>query len=203
VLTLPRLFAALGSAAAAVVLAACSASTAAPGASSSAPTGGSAGASATASPSPSNPYGVLAVDPPGPADPVLVVHGGSAGTVSLTLAQLEALGTTTITVDEPFVKQRLSFTGVPMSAVLTRAGIPAGAYLTTKALNDYDYANQASAFTASDALIATRRGDSPVPFDAGGPIRLVYPDGSPLSSVLDAWNWSIGAIDVTPQGSAG
>ena len=194
--TFPRLSAVLGSAATVVVLAACSATPATPVVT------GSSSATASASPSASNPYGVLAVDPPGPTEPVLTLHGGSAGTVTLTLAQLEALGTTTITVDEPFVKQRLSFTGVPMSAVLARAGIQAGAYVTTRALNDYDYANVASAFTASNALIATRRGDGPVPFDAGGPIRIVFPDGSTMSSVLDAWNWSIASIDVTPQGSA-
>ena len=194
--TFPRLSAVLGSAATVAVLAACSATPATPVVT------GSSSATASASPSASNPYGVLAVDPPGPTEPVLTLHGGSAGTVTLTLAQLEALGTTTITVDEPFVKQRLSFTGVPMSAVLARAGIQAGAYVTTRALNDYDYANVASAFTASNALIATRRGDGPVPFDAGGPIRIVFPDGSTMSSVLDAWNWSIASIDVTPQGSA-
>ena len=182
-----------------VVLAACSATTptsSAGSATTPAPT------TTSATPSASNPYGTLTVDPPGPTDAVLTLHGGSAGTVSLTLAQLEALGTTTVTVDEPFVKQRVTFTGVPLSAVLAKAGIPAGSYLTTRALNDYDYANVASAFTDSDALIATRRGDGPVPFDAGGPIRIVFPDGSALSSVLDAWNWSIASIDVTPQGSA-
>lgn len=190
----------LGALAAAVVLTACGSSTTPAASSSSTQTASPSAASA--SPSSTNPYGTLTVDPPGPTDPVLTLHGGSAGTVTLTMAQLEALGTTTITVDEPFVKQRLSFTGVPMSAVLTRAGIPAGAYVTTKALNDYDYANVASSFTASDALIATRRGDGPVPFDAGGPIRIVFPDGSAMSSVLDAWNWSLASIDVTPQGSA-
>jgi hypothetical protein len=194
--TFPRLTAVLGSAVTVMLLAACAGTPPAPVVT------GSSTAAASASPSASNPYGVLAVDPPGPTEPVLTLHGGSAGTVTMTLAQLEALGTTTITVDEPFVKQRLSFTGVPMSAVLARAGIQAGAYVTTRALNDYDYANVASAFTDSNALIATRRGDGPVPFDAGGPIRIVFPDGSTMSSVLDAWNWSIASIDVTPQGSA-
>ena len=200
-LTFSRLSVVLAATAATAVLAACSA----PAATSPAPASSAPAPAATSSPTPSasNPYGTLTVDPPGPNDAVLTLHGGSAGTVSLTLAQLEALGTTTVTVDEPFVKQRVTFTGVPMSAVLARAGIPAGSSVTTRALNDYDYVNVASAFTGSDALIATRRGDGPVPFDAGGPIRIVFPDGSALSSVLDAWNWSIASIDVTAQGSAG
>ena len=151
----------------------------------------------SASASPTNPYGTPpAVDPPGPTEPVLVVSGGSAGPQSFTLAQLEALGTTTITIDEPFIKKRQSFTGVPMAAVLATAGIPATATIYTKALNDYEYAAPASNFIGSQALIATQRDGQPVPFDAGGPIRIVFPDGSPLSSVLDAWNWSLSSIAV-------
>jgi len=155
---------------------------------------------ASPSASPTNPYGTMSVDPPGPNDPVLTVTGGSAGPTSFTLAQLEELGTTAVALDEPFVKRRLAFTGVPMSAVLDKAGIPAGATITTKALNDYEYANLASALTGSQALIATRRGEGPVPFDAGGPIRIVFPDSSPLSTTLDAWNWSMSSIRVTAGG---
>jgi hypothetical protein len=50
-------------------------------------------------------------------------------------------------------------------------------------------------------LIATRRDNAPIPYDQGGPIRIVFPDGAPLSSVLDAWNWSLATIDVTNAGS--
>jgi len=125
------------------------------------------------------------------------VCSSDLGPVALTLAQLEALGTETVTIDEPFVKERLAFSGVAMEKVLAKAGIPAGEKITTKALNDYEYANLASAFTGSHAIIATRRGDQPVPFDAGGPIRIIFPDGSSLASTLDAWNWSIASIRLT------
>jgi len=165
---------------------------------------GSAGVPATsASPSATNPYGTVTVDPPGPNDPVLTVSGGTAGTVSFTVRQLEALGLTTVTVSEPFVKKQETFTGVPMSAVLTKAGIPSGARIDTVALNDYHYANVSSAFSDSSGLIATRVGAGPVPFDAGGPIRLVFPDGSALSTVLDAWNWSLATITVTTSDTTG
>lgn len=117
--------------------------------------------------------------------------------MSLTLEQLEALGTQEITIDEPFVKKRQTFTGVPLATVLAKAGIPETATLNTVALNDYQYSNTASALVGSNALIATRRDGQPVPYDQGGPVRLVFPDGSPLSTVLDAWNWSLTSIDVT------
>jgi hypothetical protein len=154
--------------------------------------------SPTASPSSSSPYGTLTIDPAGPDDAVLEVDGGSSGHQAFTLVQLEALGTTTVTVDEPFVKKRQSFTGVPLSTILAKAGIAGGVRITTHALNDYDYANVASAFTGSEAIVATQRDASRIPLDQGGPIRLVYPDGTPLSSVLDAWNWSLASVAATP-----
>ncbi len=169
------------------VLAGCSAASAGPSQGSASPT-------ASPSASSTSPYGTLTIDPAGPDDPVLEVDGGSSGHQSFTLVQLEALGTTTITVDEPFVKKRQSFTGVALSKILTRAGIAGGVKITTHALNDYDYANVASAFTGSDALLATQRDAARIPLDQGGPIRLVYPDGTPLSGVLDAWNWSLASI---------
>ena len=158
------------------------------------PSQGSSSPTASPSASSTSPYGTLTIDPAGPDDPVLEVDGGSSGHQSFTMVQLEALGTTTITVDEPFVKKRQSFTGVPLSTILTKAGIAGGVKITTHALNDYDYANVASAFTGSEAIIATQRDAARIPLDQGGPIRLVYPDGTPMSGVLDAWNWSLASI---------
>lgn len=157
---------------------------------------------ASASPTSTNPYGTLAIDPAGPNDPVLTVDGGSSGTLSLTLVQLEALGTTTVTIDEPFVKRRETFTGVPLATILAKAGIPGGAKINTHALNDYNYANLASAFTGSNAIIATQRDAERIPLDQGGPIRIVFPDGTPLSGVLDAWNWSLNSITATTGSGA-
>ena len=156
-----------------------------------------AGSSSTSSATETNPYGGAAVDPLGADEPVLTLLGGSAGTVELTLAQLEELGTTTVTVDEPFVKKQQSFTGVPVSAIFDRAGIPSTAKVDTIALNDYEYAAVAGDLEGSAGMIATQRDGTPIPYDQGGPIRLVYPDGSPLSGILDAWNWSLKSIAVS------
>lgn len=164
----------------------------------------SSGGSATgqASPSTTNPYGVPTIDPPAPNEPVLRVTGGSTP-LSLTLDQLNALGNTSITIDEPFVKKRQTFSGVPLGAVLTKAGIPTTATINTVAINDYHYAGAAAAMVGSQALIATARDGAPIPYDQGGPIRIVFPDGSPLSTVLDAWNWSLASITVTGPDAAG
>lgn len=53
----------------------------------------------------------------------------------------------------------------------------------------------------SNVIIATQRDNVPIPYDQGGPTRIVFPDGTPLSSVLDAWNWSLAIINVTRAGS--
>lgn len=171
----------------ALSLAACSSSDG--GGSTSAPS-----ASASPSASETNPYGAAVVDPLGPDEPVITLSGGSGGKVGLTLAELEALGTVSVTVYEPFVKKQQTFTGVPVSAVLDRGGIASSSTIDTIALNDYEYSNLASAFEASDAIIATQRDGQPIPYDQGGPVRLIFPDGSELASVLDAWNWSLTEI---------
>ncbi|EHB55075.1 oxidoreductase molybdopterin binding [Mycolicibacterium rhodesiae JS60] len=157
--------------------------------------------SATASPTP-NPYGIGAIDPPAALEPVLTVTGGSAP-LSLTLDTLNALGSTTVTLDEPFVKRRETYSGVPLAAVLSKAGIPDTATIDTVGLDDYHYISAAKPMIESRALIATDRNGAPIPYDEGGPIRIVFPDGTPLSSVLDAWNWSLASIIVKAPAGPG
>lgn len=122
---------------------------------------------------------------------------GGGTPLSLTMDQLNALGNATVTVDEPFVKRRQTFSGVPLAAVLAKAGIGDNATIDTVALNAYHYTSSVHPLVASEGLIATKRDNAPIPYDQGGPIRMVFPDGTPLSSVLDAWNWSLASISVT------
>jgi hypothetical protein len=177
-------------------LAACGGNPATTGKSSSGSTTTQSAASTT------NPYGVPSIDPPAPNEAVLQVKGG-ATPLSLTLDQLNALGNTTITIDEPFVKKRQTFSGVPLETLLSKAGIPTTATINTVALNDYHYESPAGPMVASQALIATQRDGAPIPYDQGGPSRIVFPDGTPLSSVLDAWNWSLASISVTGPNAPG
>lgn len=149
-----------------------------------------------------NPYGIASIDPAAPNEPVLTVTGGAAP-LSLTLGQLDALGDVTVTVDEPFVKKRQTFSGVPLAAVLAKAGVPDTATIDTAALNDYHYAAAAKTMIDSQALIATKMSGAPIPYDQGGPIRIVFPDGTALSSVLDAWNWSLASINTIGSGRPG
>ena len=90
----------------------------------------------------SNPYGAGAIDPPAAVEPILTVKGGSAP-LSLTLDRLNALGDKTVTLDEPFVKRRETYSGVPLAAVLGKAGIPDSATIDTVGLDDYHYISTA------------------------------------------------------------
>jgi hypothetical protein len=114
---------------------------------------------------------------------------------------LGGAGTTTVTIEAPFTKKRQTCCGDPLSAVLGKAGIPETATIDTEALNTYHYANAARSMIDSNAIIATKRDNAPIPYDQGGPTRIVFPDGTPLSSVLDAWNRSLATINVTLAGS--
>ena len=145
-----------------------------------------------------NPYGSPPpVDPPGPNDTILKVEGGTGGTITYTLSQLESAGELqTVTIYEPFRKTNQTFKAVALKDVLTAAGINDTQYIDTLALNNYKYDDLAGKLTSSDALIATELDGKPIPIDQGGPIRLIFKDGTPESTNLDAWNWSLMQISV-------
>lgn len=193
----PLYAAAVAGTAAALLLGACGAHDSAGPSASTTPSGPVA-----ATPSSTNPYGAGPIDPPAANEPVLVVKGGQ-NPLSLTIDQLDAMGNTAVTLDEPFVKKRQTFSGVPLATLMAKAGIPNTATLETVALNDYHYSSPLGPMVDSLALVATKRDGAPIPYDQGGPIRIVFPDGTPLSSNLDAWNWSLASITVTSPGSPG
>ena len=162
----------------------------------------SSAVAASKSGQPLNPYTQGTVDPPAPGSPVLTVVGGTTP-LSLTLDELDSMGSATISIDEPFVNRRETYSGVPLATVLGKAGIPDTATIDTDAIDHYHYVSVVKPMVDSQALIATRRDGAPIPYDQGGPIRIVFPDGTPLSSVLDAWNRSLNSITVKNPGGAG
>ncbi len=150
---------------------------------------------ASASASASNPYGSPPpVDPPGPSEPILRLTPLGGAPLTLSLDALAAYPQQVITIEEPFVKKRQEFTGVRLADLLTKAGIPESAKINTIALNEYAYAAPATQFTDSDALIAYRVDGHDIDITEGGPVRIVFPEGSPQFSDLDAWTWSLAQI---------
>jgi hypothetical protein len=158
--------------------------------------GGSTGSaapvvSATPTVSADNPYGVLDIDPAESDEAILDVVAANGQSVELSLDALRALGATEVELFEPFIKTRQRFVGVPLSVLLDKAGIPATAQLLTIALNDYRYTAPVADLVASEALVAYQVDGRDIGYNEGGPVRLVFPDGSPQATNLDAWNWSL------------
>jgi hypothetical protein len=137
-----------------------------------------------------NPYGILDIDPADPDEAILTVVG-PAGSIGLSTEDLEALGSTEVTVFEPFVRKDQTFVGVPLATLVREAQIDGSAQLLTIALNDYRYSASVADLVASDALIAYKVDGRYIGYNEGGPVRLIFPTGTPLFTVLDAWNWSL------------
>ena len=142
-----------------------------------------------------NPYGVSNVDPAGPNEVILTVSKGKKK-VTFTTSQLMALKSSTISIYEPFVKRRQSFTVIPLETFFKLVGISGSDKVNTKALNDYVYTNTAKKFIEAKTFVAIKRSGNPIGYDEGGPIRLIFGDNSKWAKYLDAWNWSLISINV-------
>ena len=142
-----------------------------------------------------NPYGAGLVDPAQPGESILQVN--IRGNITeYSFESLKKLPATTVELFEPFIKERSSFTGVALVDLFLAVGIKSSDNVDTLALNEYRYVNFAGEFSASDGLLAYEQNGQPIPVDRGGPIRIVFPDGNPLSGLLDAWNWALSSITV-------
>ncbi|CAB4885976.1 unannotated protein [freshwater metagenome] len=142
-----------------------------------------------------NPYGTSTVDPAGPNEILLSITKGSRN-VDLTYPKLLKLKQSRITIYEPFLKKRETFTVIKLSALFSLVGISGDDLVVTTALNDYIFKSRASQFIAAEGYLAIKRDGKEIGYDQGGPIRLIYPDKSKWAKNLDAWNWSIATISV-------
>lgn len=158
----------------------------------------SANAEIAASPSASpteNPYGGFAVDNPAPNEIILTVKGPTE-TDEYSITDLEKLVADPITIDEPFIKAKQTFTGVPLKVLFDAAGITGDLKVSTIALNDYKFDDSVANFVGSNGILAITRDAALIPMDQGGPVRIVFPTGSKYFDYLDSWNWSLRTIEV-------
>lgn len=146
---------------------------------------------------------------PGPTTPlpqpsgevVLTVRGSDRPNVGdevvVDLAGIESLGTTTVTLHEPFVNAELEMTGVPVDQFLAAAGVDPDVDLVWTALDDYQVHFNRRAVAAEDALLATRIDGAPIEIADGGPIRVVFTDPAGLlGRDTNQWIWSLHLIEV-------
>jgi hypothetical protein len=142
-----------------------------------------------------NPYGTATIDPAGPNEIILVISKGKRK-VEFAFPRLLKMKQETITIYEPFLKKRQSFSVIPLKTFFAFLGIKGGDKVITTALNDYIYSNTAAQFIAADGYLAIKREGAAIGYDQGGPIRIIYPDKSKWAKNLDAWNWSLSSIKV-------
>ena len=143
----------------------------------------------------SNPYGGVTV--PAPAATEIIFKVVNRSKISgYSMKSLRALPSKKITIYEPFVKKTQTFTAIPLSIFTQKSKILDKSTIKTIALNDYVYENNVKKFLSAGALLAIALNGKPIPYDQGGPIRLIYPKNSVWTTNLDAWNWSLSSISV-------
>lgn len=122
-----------------------------------------------------------------------LVNGGTA--VSADLASFDALPQQTLTTYEPFLKKDVTFTGVGFADLLDAAEAT-GSSVTVHALDDYERTMNVAVLREAGVLLATRQAGQKIPIPEGGPVRLVFPDGSKGGANPDLWVWSVDRITV-------
>lgn len=142
-----------------------------------------------------NPYGTATVDPAAPNEIILTISKGSKK-VQYTYPKLLKFKHSTINIYEPFLKERQIFTVISLRTLFAVVGISGDDKVITKALNDYIFTGKAADFIAFQGYLAIKRNGSPISYDQGGPIRIIFPDDSKWANNLDAWNWSLSKIRV-------
>lgn len=142
-----------------------------------------------------NPYGTSTIDPAGPNEIILVISKGNRK-VEFAYPRLLKLKQESITIYEPFLKKRQTFSVIPLKTLFAFVGINGGDKVITTALNDYIYSNTAAQFIAANGYLAIKRDGAVIGYDQGGPIRIIYPNKSKWAKNLDAWNWSLSSIKV-------
>lgn len=142
-----------------------------------------------------NPYGGVDVPLPAPDEPILKIARGS-NIIQLSLNDLRKFQLVEETVFEPFIKQTMTFVGVPLATLFDAGGIQPSDEVITIALNEYAYTDLASNFTGTDAFLAFEQNGVAIPMSEGGPIRIIIPDGRQMTKNLDIWNWSLAEIRV-------
>ncbi|MCY0146379.1 molybdopterin-dependent oxidoreductase [Hoeflea sp. G2-23] len=107
---------------------------------------------------------------------VLTVSGKvtNGEAVDFTVAELEALGTSTITTTSPWETDPVTFEGVPIAALLLAVGATGDAAAVV-ALNKYRTEIPVSDFTDHGVILASKKNGERMPISDKGPLLVVYP----------------------------
>jgi hypothetical protein len=137
------------------------------------------------------------VPPPTPGTDVVLTVGAADRSVDWDLPGLATLPTRDVTVQEPFLQRPATFTVVRFTDVLASSGVPATATVHLTALDDYTVDLDLGDPRTTAALLALAEDGHAIAVADGGPIRIVFPDGSDLGRNEDTWIWSLRSTEVT------
>ena len=121
---------------------------------------------------------------------------GNVGThtTAIDFATLDRVGVEELTIQEPFLKRDVTFTGIWMRDLLGRAGLGADARrLYFHALDDYHVELPVSDVAAT-GFLAVRAGGEQIEIADGGPIRLVFSSDEGVAAITDNWIWTIDSM---------
>jgi len=164
--------------------------------------GGEDGASSAPAPTtaPTEPVAVKPLPAP-KGERVLRIQGVKDGNVSATetavdFATLDRAASDEITIVEPFVKRKMTFSVIPMGELLQRAGVdPSARELYMHALDDY-HVDLPIAGLEDAGFLATRLDGKKIPIAKGGPVRLLFSGNGKLARDTDNWIWSFDSARV-------
>lgn len=131
-------------------------------------------------------------------EPLLQLVGADGTSVDLSREHLDAMRTVSAELYEPFVRERVTFTGVPLSDLFAMLGDldPEGT-VHAVALNEYSVEIPVSVTREDGAFLATLEDGEPIAVEDGGPTRVVFTDDHPDTANETLWIWSLASLDVS------
>lgn len=132
---------------------------------------------------------------PATGKPIVTFEGlvNNGRPVTVDIASFDALPRQSLTITEPFIKKKVTFTGVGFGDLLTAAKVT-GKSITIHALDDFKATLDVAALRQAGVLLATRADGKTLEVKAGGPVRLVFPPSSQAGKDTNNWVWSIDRI---------
>ena len=143
---------------------------------------------------------------PSPSQEVVLTISGriaaknTSDALVLDIPTLEKLGLVKYTVDDPWLKQTITYSGVLMSDLLKYAGtFHTAQSVHMVALDDYQVDIPIADMNKWPILLATRANGDYLSVENFGPTRIIYPYGSHSidpTSHNDLWIWSLKSMEV-------
>lgn len=130
----------------------------------------------------------------------LIAAKNGSDTLTFDIPTLERLGLVEYSVQDPWLKESFTYTGVLMSDLLKYAGtFHTAQSVHMVALDDYQVDIPIADINKWPILLATRANGEYMSVDNYGPTRVIYPYGShsiDQTSHNDLWIWSVRSMEV-------